>query len=82
MNRNEVLEEVRRLVAEQAELETDKVRDSTALSKLCFDSLDYVELMLNIERKFSIRFDKSSYAETDTVPSIADAVMSLLPKSE
>jgi acyl carrier protein len=58
MNRNEVLEEVRRLVAEQAELETDEVRDSTALSELCFDSIDYVELMLNIEGKFSISFDK------------------------
>jgi acyl carrier protein len=69
---NEVASKVRATIAEQLEIEEDRVRDSASFEKdLGADSLDLAEIVMALEEEFAIEI---SDAETDKLLKVGDAI--------
>ena len=78
-SREQVLEEVRQLVAEQAAVPTSEVRAELDLfADLAYDSLDIVELAMELEEHFDITVPDALSEQARTVGQIADGVMQLI----
>ena len=77
--REQVLEEVKQLVAEQVSLPIVDIREEQELiADLGYDSLDIVELAMEIEEHFCISVPDSLSTEARTVGQVASGVMELL----
>ena len=78
-SRAHVLEEVKQLVAEQVALPAGEIREEHDLIvDLTFDSLDVVELAMELEEHFAITVPDTLSEQARTVGQIADGVMQLL----
>jgi len=78
-SREEVLAEVKQLVAEQVALPVNEVREEHDLIvDLAYDSLDIVELAMELEEHFDITVPDSMTEQGRTVGQIADGVMKLI----
>ena len=78
-SREQVLEEVRQLVAEQISLPLNEVREEHDLiTDLGYDSLDLVELAMELEEHFNITVPDAMSEQARTVGQITDGVMQLV----
>ena len=78
-SREQVLEEVKQLVAEQVALPVNEVREEHDLiADLGYDSLDVVELAMELEEHFNITVPDTMSEQARTVGQIADGVMQLI----
>jgi acyl carrier protein len=75
MERSEVLEQVKKILAKVA---AHQDLEGKSLADLSFDSLRHVELLIELETCFKIDFGHDALAHEDTVETIVDRVMQLL----
>lgn len=82
-SREQVLEEVRQLVAEQIALPVNEVREEHDLiANLGYDSLDVVELAMELEEHFNITVPDAMSEQARTVGQITDGVVQLIVVGE
>ena len=78
-SRERVLEEVRQLVGEQVALPASKIREEQELiADLGYDSLDIVELAMELEEHFAITVPDTLSEEARTVGQVAHGVLQLM----
>jgi acyl carrier protein len=81
-SRQRILEEVIQIVAEFAHLEPNQIYETSDLNAdLQFDSLDYVEITMEIEEHFGISAPDEFGERIRTVGTIVDGVVELLGQS-
>ena len=62
------LEKVKAIIADQLDIDTDKIIAETSLSEdLGADSLDIVEMMMSVEEEFGIEIDDDDAKEFKTI---------------
>ena len=67
------------LIAKQFGLPVDNIGINTSLvGDLNADSLDLVEIVMNIEREFNIKIEDTEYVDADTVDKIIKLINSKL----
>jgi acyl carrier protein len=77
-----VLEQVKRIVAEFAAIPPEQIQETHALiADLGCDSLDIVEITMEVEEHFDISVPDDQEQDVRTVGDIADGVMRLLGQS-
>jgi len=75
MNKDEILEKVQAIVADQLGLNKAQVKsDANFSSELGADSLDVVELVMALEEAFNIEIPDESAAEISTVQDAVDFI--------
>ncbi len=78
MNREEIEVKVKEIVAEKAECEISEVNDQTNLEEtLGMDSLDRVELLMEIEKEFGITIPDDDADKVITTKDCVDLVEKL-----
>jgi acyl carrier protein len=65
------------MVAEQLSVKVADIRDDATLESLGIDSLDRVELIMQVEEKFGVALDDSKAEQLDTVGAFVDYVAQL-----
>ena len=77
MTRDEVLERIREHLATELEVEPDRIGEGTRFKEdLEADSLDLVELVMELEDRYGIRIPDEDAAKIHTVGQAADFVAS------
>ncbi|MDD7397873.1 MAG: acyl carrier protein [Eubacteriales bacterium] len=75
MTKNEILEKLKDMVCEQLRLERDAVQLETEIIKgLGADSLDLVELLMNVEAEWNIIVDDSEVGDLRLVSDVVDMI--------
>lgn len=75
----EVREKVIKVVSEQLGVETDKISDDTSfVNDLGADSLDFVEMVMELEDEFDIKIPEDN---ADKIQTVGDAVSFILSES-
>lgn len=75
MDKTEILEKLRDLVCEQLRLERNEVQLETEIIKgLGADSLDLVELLMNVESEWNIIVDDSEVSDLRLVSDVVDMI--------
>lgn len=75
MTKNEILEKLKDMVCEQLRLERDAVQLETEIIKgLGADSLDLVELLMNVEAEWNIIVDVSEVGDLRLVSDVVDMI--------
>ena len=81
MDRDEVLERIRAHLASELEVDPARVADDTRFKEdLEADSLDLVELLVELEDRYGIRIPDEEAAKILTVGQAADFVTARLPQ--
>ncbi len=79
LGRDQVLEDVRRIVGEYAEIAPETIGEENALeADLGCDSLDIVEISMEVEEHFGISVPDDVAEQGRTVGGIVDGVLQLL----
>jgi acyl carrier protein len=77
--RARILEEVTQIVAEFTDLAVDEIRPKHRLIvDLALDSLDRVELIMEVEEHFDVSVPDALADKAETVGDVADGVLGLL----
>jgi acyl carrier protein len=71
---------VRETLARRAYLPLESVQQDTALGKLALDSLALVELLIELEQKYGIRFSVDDLRDLHTVGNLTARIASLSDK--
>jgi acyl carrier protein len=77
-----VLADVSRVVAEQLGMAADQIQESATLESLGCDSLDIVEISMNLEEQFDISIPDEFGEQVRTVGEVTDGVLRLLAASD
>lgn len=80
--RADVLENVAQIVAEQLGMAAERIQESDTLESLGCDSLDIVEISMNLEERFDISVPDEFGEQVRTVGEVTDGVLQLLAASE
>jgi acyl carrier protein len=75
------LQSIQRMMAEQFELEQDKLTPDAELESLGLDSLSVIEFMFNIEDEFNIKLPDER-VELKTIQDIASVVDRLVAEQQ
>lgn len=68
-----MLEKLTAIIADTLSVEEDIIKEETSLKEnLDADSLDFVELVMNIEENFGVSIDEEDTAKIKTVQDILD----------
>jgi acyl carrier protein len=82
MKRNEVLAYIRAHLADELELDPGRVQERTRFKEdLEADSLDLVELVMELEDRYGVRIPDEEAAKILTVGQAADFVASRAPQA-
>jgi len=82
MNRDEVLERIRAHLSTELEVDASRIDDGTRFNEdLEADSLDLVELVMELEDRYGIRIPDEEAAKILTVGQAADFVAAHAPQS-
>ncbi len=80
---NEVLERVKKITAEQLDLEESKITpESSFINDLGADSLDTVELIMAMEDQFDIEIPDEEAQKISTVKEAAEYISNKIAKKE
>ena len=72
MNENEIFEKVKLIVKEQLGVDKENIKmDSTFIDDLSADSLDIVELVMNLEEEFDINIPDN---DAEVIVTVGDVV--------
>lgn len=74
MDRSEILDKVRSVVAETLELDEADVTEQTDLKKLGADSFDLLELVTALEDEFGLQVADDALESLDTVGDVVTAI--------
>ena len=81
-NRQQVLAEVMAIVAQHSTTPVESMRETDKLeADLGCDSLDAVEIVMEVEENFDISISDEAAERASTLGAIADGVMELLPQT-
>ena len=75
MDRAEILEKVRDLVAETLEIDAADISESVRFDELGADSFDLLELVTAFEDEFELTMDDDSLAQIATVEDAVNAIV-------
>ncbi len=76
MKREEVFEKVRGVIVEQLGISTEDVKETaTFVEDLAADSLDIVELVMQIEEEFEMQIPDSDAEKIVTVGDVVDYIL-------
>lgn len=76
MNREEVFGKVKSIIIEQLGIETDAVKETaTFVEDLAADSLDIVELVMQIEEEFEMQISDADAEKIVTVGDVVDYIL-------
>jgi acyl carrier protein len=82
-SRQRVLEDVKQIVAESSSVSVDQIHEtSDLLADLACDSLEIVEIVMEVEEHFDVSVPDKLEQEIRTVADIADGVLRLLGAAE
>jgi len=71
--RKQIEEKVRKIVMKSSGCESDELNGDTSLrNDLSLDSLDIVEIIMNVEKEFDIMIDDDDVDKMDTFNSVID----------
>ena len=77
MNRTEIEEKVREFLIEDLEVEEENIHpDALLKDDLGIDSLDFVDIVVIIERKFGFKIKPEEMAGVDTLQKFCDYIQS------
>ncbi len=76
-----VAHSVRSIIAEQLSLPIDTLKDEATLDSLGADSLDRVEIVMNLEDHFSIEIDDDAAEKLSTIADVIAYITKLVDKS-
>ncbi|GIL66174.1 hypothetical protein Vafri_19779 [Volvox africanus] len=74
VNKEQVLEDVRSIIAEQLGTQVDKIQAESKFVDLGADSLDTVEIMMALEERFEVSFEEENTERISTVQQAADLI--------
>ncbi|GLI63453.1 hypothetical protein VaNZ11_006425 [Volvox africanus] len=74
VNKEQVLDGVRSIIAEQLGTELEKITAESRFVDLGADSLDTVEIMMALEEKFEVSFEEDNTERISTVQQAADMI--------
>ena len=75
MSREEIFEQVKDVIVEQLGVEREQIEESsTFIEDLAADSLDVVELIMNLEEKFEIEIPDSDAEKITNVKDVIDYI--------
>ena len=81
-SRGPVLEQVKQIVAQHVEAEPETIRETDALeADLGCDSLDVIEISMELEEEFDISVPDEIMEDIRTVSDVVDGVLQLLGES-
>ena len=76
MERSEILEKVRRMIAEKLGMDLDDVKEEANLIEdLGADSLDLVDIVMYVEDTFGIRVEDEELESIKTLKDIVDGIV-------
>ena len=75
--RQETYDLIAAIIAQQLSKQTSEITDSSTFDSLGADSLDRVEIVLNIEEKFDIEVDDEAVEKLKTIGELVDYVQKL-----
>ncbi len=79
MNRAEIEEKVRKFLVEDLEIDEDKIAPDALLKKdLGIDSLDFVDIVVVVERNFGFKIKQEEMAGVNTYKEFCDYIESKL----
>jgi len=79
MERPEILEKVRRMIAEKLGIDLDDVKeDANIIEDLGADSLDLVDIVMYVEDTFGIRVEDEELERIKTLKDIVDGIVKKL----
>ena len=79
MSREEVLEKVRKIIADKLGVdESEVVEDAALIDDLGADSLDLVDLVMDFEEEFGIKIEDEELEKVKTVKDVVDGIISKL----
>lgn len=79
MERSEILEKVRRMIAEKLGIDLDDVKeDANIIEDLGADSLDLVDIVMYVEDTFGIRVEDEELERIKTLKDIVDGIVKKL----
>lgn len=82
LSRDQVLDAVKRIVGEQMGIPPEQIREQDRLdTDLSCDSLDVVDIHMEVEEHFDITVPDEADVQTITVAQIVDGVLQLLDPS-
>lgn len=76
MKREQVLDKVKDILADTLSVSKEEVKEEVTLADLGADSLDAVNSMMEVEKKFNIAFCDSEAEKIKTVKDLVDLVIS------
>ncbi len=83
MDKAEVMEKIVELVSEQLEVSKEKIlAESHFLNDLQADSLDIVDLMMQIEEVFDVQIEDEDQEKIETVGNAVDYIVGKLETAE
>lgn len=75
MSKEEIFEKLRNIIINQLDIEKEKITmEATLLDDLSADSLDVVELIMNIEEEFEIEISESDSERIVTIGDIVEYI--------
>lgn len=77
MDRKEIEEKVKAFLIDDLEVEEDKIRDDAKLkADLGIDSLDFVDIVVLVEKKFGFKIQQAEMMNVDTLAKFYDYIES------
>ena len=78
MERREIEEKVNDFLVEEMEIEADKIKPEALLKDLGLDSLDFVDIVVIVERTFGFKIKPEEMADVKTVGAFYNYIESKL----
>lgn len=78
MDRNQVLDRIRQVIADTMEIDGDTIAETTTFDQLDADSLDRIELVTAMEEELGVQVSDDALESITTVGDAVDAVMAAL----